>query len=179
MVAAHDTMFVKLGTYAMDQVAALGLLDPVDVHDLGPGKVRHFATLEIWWDALKALSLCFFCIAPRSLLPASMVVDSVRAATGWNTSLYELMQAGERANTLARLFNIREGMPADEDRLPPRFSLSAMGEGGHPGIGAGTLRSAIDAYYAMRGWDESGCPTEATLHRLGLGWAVPILASVA
>ncbi|HHY94246.1 MAG TPA: aldehyde ferredoxin oxidoreductase family protein, partial [Firmicutes bacterium] len=123
MVAAHDTMFFKRGAYAMEQVAPFGLLDPVDGHDLGPAKVRHFAALELWWDTLKVLGICFFTVAPRSLLPARMVVDSVRYATGWETSLYELMLAGERANTLVRLFNLREGIGASADGLPPRFAL--------------------------------------------------------
>lgn len=57
MVAAHDTMFVKRGAYALDRIAPLGLLDPVDLRDLGQAKVRHFATLEIWWDTLKSLGM--------------------------------------------------------------------------------------------------------------------------
>ncbi|MEW6547255.1 MAG: aldehyde ferredoxin oxidoreductase family protein [Bacillota bacterium] len=167
MVAAHDTMFLKRGAYPLERIAPFGLLDPVDARDLGPAKVRHFATLEIWWDTLKALGICFFCVAPRSLLPVGMVVDSVRYATGWETSLYELMQAGERANVMARLFNYREGMGAADDRLPARFVEGAAG--GHPGIDGSAFREAVRTYYAMRGWDpETGRPLPATLDRLGL-----------
>ena len=170
MVAAHDTMFLKRGAYPLERIAPFGLLDPVDARDLGPAKVRHFATLEIWWDTLKALGICFFCVAPRSLLPVGMVVDSVRYATGWETSLYELMQAGERANVMARLFNCREGMGAGDDRLPDRFGENAAG--GHPGIDGAAFDEARRTYYALRGWDpETGRPLPATLHRLGL--AVP------
>jgi aldehyde:ferredoxin oxidoreductase len=176
MVAAHDTMFLKPGTYALEQVAPLGLLGPVDPYDLGPGKVRHFAVLETWWDTLKALGVCFFCVAPRGLLPVRMVVDAVRAATGWETSLYELMKAGERANVLARLFNLREGLGAGEDRLPARFFQASGGvpggQAGHPGISPATLAEAIRTYYGVRGWDEEGRPTAGKLYELGLGWAV-------
>ncbi|MDI6823386.1 MAG: aldehyde ferredoxin oxidoreductase family protein [Bacillota bacterium] len=172
MVAAHDTMFLKRGVYALDRIAPFGLLDPVDARDLGAAKVRHFATLEVWWDTLKSLGICFFCVAPRSLLPVGVVVDSVRYATGWETSLYELMQAGERANVQARLFNCREGLGAADDRLPARFAEDAAG--GHPGIDQAAFAQARRTYYELRGWDAAtGRPRAATLNRLGLpvpGW---------
>jgi len=91
----------------------------------------------------------------------------VRHATGWETSLYELMQAGERANVMVRLLNCREGMGDDADRLPARFTHDAAG--GHPGINPAAFDDARRMYYALRGWDpETGCPLPATLHRLGL-----------
>jgi aldehyde:ferredoxin oxidoreductase len=101
-----------------------------------------------------------------------MVADSVRYATGWETSLYELMQAGERANVQARLFNCREGLGAADDRLPARFTEDAAG--GHPGIDEAAFAQARRTYYELRGWDaETTRPRAAALHRLGLpvpGW---------
>lgn len=176
MVAPHDTMFTKRGTYPVDQIAPFGLTDPVDPRDLSVAKLRHFATLEIWWDTLKCLGLCFFCIAPRSLLPVNMVVDSVRHVTGWDTSLYELMLAGERANVQARLFNIREGLTAEDDRLPSRFFEDAVG--GHPGIERTAFTKAVRTYYEIRGWDsETGRPLPGTLKRLGLEDLASIIRS--
>jgi len=46
-------------------------------------------------------------------------------------TLYEMMKVGERANTLARLFNCREGFTPADDVLPARM---------HEGIGNGALR---------------------------------------
>lgn len=167
MVAAHDTMFLKPGAYPLDRIAPFGLLNPVDPRDLGPAKVRHFAVLELWWDTLKSLGICFFCVAPRGLLPVGMVVESVYHATGWETSLYELMQAGERANVLARLFNCREGIGISADVLPERFGEDAVD--GFPGIDYQAFSEAVRTYYAMRGWDaETGCPLPATIRRLGI-----------
>ena len=48
------------------------------------------------------------------------LTDMVRAATGWDVSEYELLKVGERAMTLARVFNMREGLTADDDRLCER-----------------------------------------------------------
>ena len=44
----------------------------------------------------------------------------MRAATGWDVSDYELMKVGERALTLARVFNTREGFTAADDQLAER-----------------------------------------------------------
>jgi aldehyde:ferredoxin oxidoreductase len=37
------------------------------------------------------------------------IIEALRAATGWDITLDELQQVGERATNLARLFNLREG----------------------------------------------------------------------
>ena len=39
------------------------------------------------------------------------LVEAVRAATGWDTSLYESMLAVERSLVMARIFNNREELP--------------------------------------------------------------------
>ena len=98
-------------------------------------------------------------------------MDYINAVTGWDMSLYELMKVGERNNTLARIFNNREGFTPADDILPDRL---------HEGIGNGALKgSKIDrdeffaaarrTYYEMAGWDaETGGPTAAKLAELGL-----------
>ena len=45
----------------------------------------------------------------------------MRAVTGWDTSLWELVKVGERAKALARAFNCREGFTAEGRRLPKRL----------------------------------------------------------
>ena len=177
MTAAHDTMFLKRGAYAMEQVAPLGILEPLDAHDLGPAKVRAYRSLELWWEALKALSVCFFTIAPRGLLPIPMTVDAVRGITGWDVTLEELLKTGERASNLARAFNFREGFTKADDALPKRLQEST-GDQGHPGIETEDLARAVALYYEMKGWDsETGRPGRAKLEELGLGWVAEALDS--
>src|SRR5205814_6286998 len=50
------------------------------------------------------------------------MTDIVNAVTGWGISAEELAEIGERALTLARLFNIREGFGPDDDRLPAQVT---------------------------------------------------------
>ena len=79
------------------------------------------------------------------------------------------MKVGERNNTLARVFNNREGFGPKDDILPDRL---------HEGIGNGVLKgSRVDrdqflaartTYYEMAGWGHDGKPTATKLAELGI-----------
>ena len=66
------------------------------------------------------IGLCYFGPAPRSFI-ADQVVSAVRAATGWEVTVQDLLHIGERATNLARVFNVREGFTRRDDRLPDRL----------------------------------------------------------
>ena len=115
-------------------------------------------------------SMCDFAGAPLNALEMEPMVAYINAVTGWNMSLYELLKVGERNNTLARVFNCREGFTPADDILPGCL---------HEGIGNGALKgqridpaeflAARRTYYEMAGWDpESGRPTATKLAELGL-----------
>ena len=74
------------------------------------------------------------------------------------------------AQTLARLFNLREGLAAADDRLPKRV-MQAFDKG--PIEGSGISDQDFDwfkhHFYERMGWDpESGQPTDECLRNLGL-----------
>ncbi|SEW14796.1 aldehyde ferredoxin oxidoreductase family protein [Natrinema salifodinae] len=91
------------------------------------------------------------------------------AAVGRDYEPDDLRRVGERVWTLVRLFNVREGFSRADDELP--VNLTEPLEGG-PNDGAAvatdSFEAMLDRYYASRGWDEQGRPTEETLERLGL-----------
>ena len=95
----------------------------------------------------------------------------VNAVTGWDTTAWELMKVGERATTMARAFNAREGFTKDDDWLPERFFQPLEG-GPLKGkkISKEDYKQAIAAYYRMMGWDETGVPTGEKLEELDVGW---------
>jgi aldehyde:ferredoxin oxidoreductase len=106
------------------------------------------------------------------------MVEVVRSVTGWRTSLFELLKAGERAVTMARLFNCREGLSAADDRIPERF-FQPMRDGtlkGHR-IDREAFDQALKLYYGMMGWDAQGRPTPAKLAELGVAWLAEQLGS--
>ncbi|MGE5541823.1 MAG: aldehyde ferredoxin oxidoreductase C-terminal domain-containing protein, partial [Bacillota bacterium] len=170
--APHDTMFTEEGSYGLTTCSTLGLLDPLPARSLDHRKIRLYLYGQMWWDVLKCLGACFFCVAPRGLMPVSTVIDGVRSATGWDFSLWEAMKVADRAACMARAFNVREGFGPESDRLPSRLFEGSGDEGaGNTGICPEQLKQAIHLYYDMRGWDPgSGIPTSARLKELGIDW---------
>lgn len=151
------------------QLRAMGILEPMALESLGPEKVRASIYKTIDSVIQNCLSICFF--TGWSLRE---LADMVRAATGWDVGEAELLQVGERALNLARVFNMREGLTVEDDQLCPRsYSPTRGGALAEGGIDMEELREAVHTYYGMMGWDrETGMPTAETLHRLGVGWAV-------
>ena len=169
----HDTGYEKEDT-SIQQMRTMGVLDPLPIDDLGPEKVR-LAKYHIDWQVFwNCLGLCMFMPYDKEQMR-----DLVQGVTGWNTSVFELMKVGERAMAMARAFNYREGFTAQDDVAPWRFS-TAFESGPAKGVKVATedIAKALDLYYDMRGWDkETGAPTAAKLHELGIGWVAELLES--
>ncbi len=88
-------------------------------------------------------------------------------ATGFYIDQKELMKVGERIWNLERLFNIREGLTKEDDTLPARFLEETLPLGPASGHIA-NIDSMLLEYYRIRGWDESGTPSERKLEELGI-----------
>ena len=79
-----------------------------------------------------------------------------------------ISSVGERINTLARLFNVREGFARQQDTLPAR-NLSQPLQGSGPAKGhVVELDPMLDEYYTLMGWDRNGVPTQERLRELQL-----------
>jgi aldehyde:ferredoxin oxidoreductase len=175
LVGFHDAVFVNPESVAFKGVVPLGITEPTGVLDLGEKKVGIWHTSERWNSAEKVLGLCFFGPVPRSFMQVADVLAAVRAATGWDVTVDELLEIGERAVNLARVFNVREGFNRSDDTLPDR--LHAPLEGGPltgTSIDRDAFEGAISALYTLKGWDPAtGAPTPERLARLGLEWTAP------
>ena len=151
----------------------LGIIDPVPAEYLGPEKVRLFMYLQFVWSLYNVLDLCIFVGVPEfSLFSLNDLVTMVRSVSGWETSLWELLKAGERGITMARCFNAREGFGKKDDLLPERL-FQPLEEGPLKGkfIDIKQFEEALSLYYEMMGWErKNGVPKEAKLHELGIGW---------
>jgi aldehyde:ferredoxin oxidoreductase len=129
----------------------------------GAEKSGDVAVHQDWRTVHNALVQCFFASVPRETTLAL-----VNAATGFDYSMDELCEVGERAWNLKRAINVRLGLTRANDTLPKAL-LTPYREGGAEGL-APDFQPMLTAYYAARGWDEAtGRPTRATLQRLGLG----------
>ncbi len=146
----------------------IGILEPLELNDLSPKKVRTVAHFTNWRYLFNALLICYFVFWRYN-----NVTELVQAVTGWNTSLWELMKAGERISTMTRVFNVREGFTKNDDWLPERFfKPHTSGALSETAIDQDKLKNAINKYYSMMGWDENGIPTRAKLEELDLDWIV-------
>jgi aldehyde:ferredoxin oxidoreductase len=95
------------------------------------------------------------------------LVPMLESATGISFTDDELLAAGERIWNLERLFNIRAGFSGADDTLPRRMLQEPMPEGPARGQLC-RLKEMLPEYYAIRGWDERGVPTEEKCRSLGL-----------
>ncbi|MDY0236453.1 MAG: aldehyde ferredoxin oxidoreductase family protein [Gudongella sp.] len=136
-------------------------------------KVRFAIETQKYFSLLDTLCLCQFVWGPSwELYGPDELVELCKSGIGWDTSLYELMQIGERRINMMRYFNAREGFTKEDDKLPERIFEPLIGG---PTDGVVLDRDAHDKakefYYQIAGWDkESGNPTDYTMKKLSLDW---------
>jgi aldehyde:ferredoxin oxidoreductase len=155
MNAPHDPSFVDETSFSFQSAKALGIYRPMPATSLSTDKVRAFAALEKFWRMLDSLGLCVFGFAPRGVMPLGTLEECIRAVTGWNASLYDLMKAAERSSILARAFNSREGFSTRDDRIPGRL-FDPKPDGPRAGeriFSPEEFQRAVDFYYAIVGCD--------------------------
>jgi len=90
----------------------------------------------------------------------------IKTVTGWDITPAEMVTTAHRGLTLARLFNLREGMSRADDRLPARFSDPLPK---HAGFSREQQDKVVTDYYVEQGWDaKTGVPTAETIRALEL-----------
>lgn len=158
-----------------ERMAELGLLSPQPSELLNAEKVRYALYTQYAYSLLDSVSVCQFVFGPSfQLYSLGQLVDVVKAVTGWNVNLWELMKVGERRLNLMRVFNAREGTQAETDALPVKLQVP-LRDGPTEGMVVTTdeVETAKSLYYEMAGWDENGHPTPAKLAELDLEWSTP------
>ena len=166
----HDVAFMGEG---ISKLYPMGLLDPVDPLKMDAAKVKFFFIGQKAWGINNLLGLCNFCSVPIHALTFTKLVEVVQAITGWETSLYEIINGVDRANVMARVFNNRCGFTPDDDTLIRRW-FEKMPDGPLKGVrfDPDEFREWVGLYYEMSGWDSEGRPTRGKLVELGLDWLI-------
>ncbi len=177
LVVTHDTMLTNPDALPFKNALPLGITQAEPARSLSDEKIRQYLILENWNSFENTVGYCFFGPAPRGFIHPDDVLASLNLATGWNMTMEDLLEIGERAVNLFRLFNVREGFTSDEDDLPKRF-FEGLENGLLEGesIDRETFLQARAQLYAIKGWDpEMGIPTRRQLEELSLGWAADLL----
>ena len=97
-------------------------------------------------------------------LPVFHHTKMIRLATGMYMDFGKYIQIGERGYTMERHINCKFGITAANDKLPKRLT-DVPQDPADPKTKI-PLEVMKKTYYAARGWDKNGIPTEATLRRL-------------
>jgi aldehyde:ferredoxin oxidoreductase len=177
LVVAHDPAFTKPDAIQLKSAEPLGITKALPARSLGEEKMELFYILEKWNSLEKVIGFCFFGPAPRSFIPPEDVLLSINAATGWNLTMEQALQIGERATNMARIFNLREGFSRKDDTLPERL-FQPLENGALQGqsMPRDEFEQSLTILYDKKGWDpQTGIPKAEKLRQLGLDWAIDIL----
>jgi aldehyde:ferredoxin oxidoreductase len=125
-------------------------------------KAANVARHQDWRTVFNSMVMCIFAnVAPQ------MQVDLINAACGYDWTIEEMMEVGERGWNMKRALNNKMGLTASKDKLPKAL-LEPLSTGGTEGF-VPDIQAMLRAYYAARGWDEStGYPTKEKLLALSL-----------
>ncbi len=173
----HDWMIEEgiASDLYLGRMKLLGLENPLPPMSLGPEKVKFAYLTEAFYSMMDSVELCQFVWVGLgwTLYGPQETADMVKAVTGWDVTIEELLKVGERRIQLMRVFNAREGFDRKQDKLPKKFFKALQGEGPTAGIALSheEIESALDEYYRLAGFTPDGRPTRERSGRTqpGLG----------
>ncbi len=175
----HDPYYEEgVADLNLNRLKMIGLGEPQPGYSLTPEKVRFAYLTEVFYSMLDSVELCQFVFGPAwTLYGPAETVEMIRAVTGWDITVEELMEVGKRRLNLFRTFNAREGLDRKADKLPKKFFKQLQGSGPTAGIALTheEVESAIDEYYKLAGWTTDGVPTRETLQKHDIEWAAEYL----
>lgn len=166
MMNMHDTDFAREGEALKRVNSALQKkIGPVPPTVLNEEKLQIFYNELNWMHFQDCAVNCHF--YPYSY---DHLAKALSGVTGVAYSIDDILAVGARAQTLSRLFNLREGFTVEDDKLPRRVRKAFNGG---PLAGVEITEEALawarKRYYEMMGWDgETAVPTPACLQKLGL-----------
>jgi aldehyde:ferredoxin oxidoreductase len=152
-----------------DAAPELGITKPVGATEY-TDKGRITAIVEDFISWLNSLITCAFNTPGTGNDRVNQdLVNALSAATGWDYSVDEALETGNRAFNMCRMFNVREGWGREQDVIPHVFTQpTTTGDNPNDVIAPADFKAMLNEYYRHRGWDEDGIPTEKTLKNLGL-----------
>jgi aldehyde:ferredoxin oxidoreductase len=172
--AEHDPSYESYP----EEFAKIGLTDPQPPDVINIEKVRYLYRTQQSRSCMDTLNLCKFVFGPAwQLYDLDQLTQAVRAITGWEVTVDELLRAGERRVNMLRAFNAREGLTREDDFLPKKLGKPLVdGKSDGVFITVEEIEKAKDMYFEMAGWDVStGNPTREKLAELDIGWVADML----
>jgi aldehyde:ferredoxin oxidoreductase len=138
------------------------------------GKARMVQWQEMMYEAIDCTGICKFhsIFLSPNLIGFEELAKLIYLNTGLEVKPEEIWDIADRAYTIERLFNIREGLKRADDWLVDRYFDEPTPIGlpiaRDKSLDRGKFKQMIDEYYELHGWDEYGVPRPETLQKLGL-----------
>jgi len=131
---------------------------------ISPGQIEGKAKLLIDYEDRMTLFDCLIlCRFYRDLVSWDDLSTVIAASTGQQLSQKQLQKIANNIACWARIFNLKAGITAKDDTLPPRFFHEPLDKGGEQVITREELDYMVKDYYRLRGWDKEGVPTQEEL----------------
>jgi len=170
----HDGIYEGKRISYADRLELLDLTELQERRSLGPGKVRFARRTQYLYSAMDSVNVCQFVFGPAwQLYGPNELRDMINHVTGWDVTIDELQEVGERRLNMLRAFNAREGIDRSQDKLPEKMFKKALKGGKSDGLKVDReeFEASLDEYYRQNDWDvETGTPTRYKLEELDLAW---------
>jgi len=124
-----------------------GMIPPDQIE----GKAEMFLDFE---DRLAIFDTLILCRFYRDFYTWEVLADIIGKMTGLEAGEQALKKKARAVATLIRRFNLREGMQAGDERLPPALHRALQDTG--QVITEDQLEVMLKEYYQLQGWDETG-----------------------
>ncbi|UMZ73636.1 aldehyde ferredoxin oxidoreductase family protein [Natranaerofaba carboxydovora] len=169
-VAQHDPFYQEKDSLGLNSVKPIGINEPVPADELSERKAKIVYYTHMLTMMYDCLGICVFGYISRSIVSLPQLYKVFSAVTGWDSSYFELMKAGERASVMMKVFNQREGFTKKDDKLPKRLfeTISSGPLKDKNKVEENEFEKALTSYYKMAGLDDDGAPTKAKLNELSL-----------
>ena len=141
---------------------SLGFHAPFTPNEISARKIAFYKVDACNYASIDSLVLCIFLgYGPEGN------AELLKAVTGWDTGIAELIRIGERILTTMRLFNIREGLTAADDVLPERFfEPKTDGAVSQVHLDRVKIDKVRRYFYTLMGWDANGIPLPEKVEEL-------------
>ncbi|UNQ73477.1 aldehyde ferredoxin oxidoreductase family protein [Infirmifilum sp. NZ] len=161
-----DSYLADMGAFEDPELG----IGPGEFHTL-EGKASVVIAMQNLREVFNSALLCIF-----TGLKSSELARLLSLATGWDIDSKAVFILGDRSFTLKRVINNALGVTRRDDRLP-EIVLQPYSSGPIAGkTPKQELDHALDEYYALRGWDAEGRPTDEKILSLGLSEYKSILS---
>lgn len=136
------------------------------------GKARMVHWHEIFNALVDSIGICRFASVFSSInaIDYKDIAQIIKDVTGFEYSVDELKEIGERIYTIERSYLCREGVSRKDDRLPDYYYDVPVPDGPSQGayIDRVEFDRLLDEYYELHGWDKNGVPKKETHEKLNI-----------